>query len=141
MRGRSHFVFLFLDSFYQVGKESARGLRILRQLAPVVVKWRPISQVGVHELIQVFLDESVQMVAKLFQVRLPLLKQVFLPVSHCLHAVVAIRIRPLEHIATLDHHFATFLKKFQLLWWVALVFVQQLHLVFQHGHQLDRQCT
>jgi len=121
--------------------EALRRLVVIGQLAPVVIERRPVDNVRVHELVQVLLDQTVQMVAILLQVGLPLLEEVLLDFLHFLVLVVAIGIGPLEHVARLDYRLAAEFKELKLFRRVILDLVQHVALVLEHGQLLDGQLS
>ena len=91
--------------------EALGRLIVVGQLAPVVIEGSPVDNVWVHELVQVFLNQAVQMVTILLQVGLPLLEEVLADVLHFFIFVEAISIGPLEHVASLDHRLAASFKE------------------------------
>ena len=57
--------------FYTLEKvliEALSRLIVVGQLASIVIERCPVDNVWIHELVQVLLDQTVQMVAILFQV-------------------------------------------------------------------------
>ena len=48
---------------------------VVSQITAVVVEWPTICLIGVHELVKILLAQTMQVVAELLQVLLPLLEK------------------------------------------------------------------
>ena len=104
-------------------------------LAFEIVKWFPIELVLIEVHIQWFLNHFMKSFAVFLQIFLQELKQLL---ARSVLEVVAIRIRPLEHLSALNNFVQRLSQEFQLVQRVLLNLMQKLHFALNWLFQLFR---
>ena len=110
-------------------------------MASVLVEGATISDVWIHILFQVLLDQPVQVITVLFQVRLPLLEEHLARLRHPLVKIVAISVGPLENLSALDDCVAALLQKVEFLGRIALSLVEENAFLLNHRQKFDRKLS
>lgn len=102
-------------------------------MASVLVEGATIGNIRIHILFQVLLDQPVQVITVLLQVRLPLLKEHLARLRHPLVKIVAISVGPFENLSTLDDCIAALLQKVEFLGRIAFSLVEEKAFLLDDG--------
>ena len=98
-----------------------------------MIEGASISDVRVHELIKIFLNEPVKVITVLLQVSLPLLEEVLANVAKVSVLIEAEGIGPFQNLTALNDSLAAVLQELKLLGRIVLRLVKHIDFVLNHG--------
>jgi len=101
-------------------------LRVLFKLTAVVIEISFIDIIGIKEGAKILLGQTMKMIAKSLQVRLPLRKERLAILWHLLRLIKAVGVGELQEFAALNEYRKSLLKEDQLVRRVVLVVTEEL---------------